>query len=53
VDTVKQELRIDMISPEMKDSMDHLQSLTDSPLHLGLTEDIVLPEGTGLFAYGM
>ncbi|MCH1480747.1 MAG: hypothetical protein L7T81_00750, partial [Candidatus Poseidoniaceae archaeon] len=51
-DTVKQELRIDMISPEMKDSMDHLQSLTDSPLHLGLTEDIVLPEGTGLFAYG-
>ena len=37
---------------EMKESMDHLQTLTDSPLHLGLTEDLVLPEGAGLFAYG-
>ena len=51
-DTVKQELRIDLMTPEMKESMDHLQTLTDSPLHLGLTEDLVLPEGAGLFAYG-
>jgi len=50
--SVKQDLRIDLMSNDLRDNLEHISSLTDNTLYFGLSEEIYLPEGTGLFHNG-